>query len=667
MYVIATAGHVDHGKSTLVRALTGINPDRLREEQEREMTIDLGFAWMTLPDGESVGIVDVPGHIDFIENMLAGVGGIDLALLVIAADEGPMPQTREHLAILNLLRVPRAVVALTKLDMSPSPEWPELISADIRALLQGTPLADAPIVPVSARHGQGLTELVGVLQTTLAETQRLRASGGLARRDLRQPRLPVDRAFTIQGFGTVVTGTLIDGSFTVGDEVVVWPEGVPARIRGLQTHQQKLVTATPGSRVAINLSGVTVEQVARGSVIAPPLIPPRRGEIRGGTRGEAGGGGEEEKGRRGGVGGGLQPTELLDVQLEVLAAPYQRIGLKHNTEVKVFCGTAERIARVRLLNGNELAPGATGWAQLELAAPVAVANGDRFIARLPSPSITVGGGVVVDAHPSYAYRRHAGVADPGVLARLEAMLQGAPIERVEKALLQLGFTTRAECARQAGLNEADFSAALAELGAAGAAVQVDEVLAMREVWQAKLEQAAQLTTAFHKAQPLIMGMQRESLRNKIGLAPRVFNALVRYGAAAGALVDHGETMREPTHQIRFTQAQQQDVDNLLADFHARPLNAPSVKDSRAAVSDAVYEALLRQKRLVQVKPDVVFLAETYAAAVAQVREIIQRDGSVTAAQVRDALGTTRKYALGLLEHLDEIGVTRRVGDARVLR
>jgi len=408
MYVIATAGHVDHGKSTLVRALTGINPDRLREEQEREMTIDLGFAWMTLPDGEAIGIVDVPGHIDFIENMLAGVSGIDLALLVIAADEGPMPQTREHLAILNLLRAPRAIVALTKVDMSPGPEWTELVSADIRALLAATPFAGAPIMPVSARHRQGLTELIAALQASLGETQRMRDDGALGKRDLHRPRLPVDRAFTIQGFGTVVTGTLIDGSFAIGDEVEVLPEGAPARIRGLQSHQQKLEVAAPGSRVAINLSGVSVEQVARGSVIARTGL--------------------------------LRSTTLVDVRLEVLPQPYQRAALKHNTEVKLFCGTSERMARVRLLNGNELAPGKSDWAQLELVAPVAAVNGDRFIIRLPSPSVTIGGGVVVDAHPRFAYRRHAGVADESVLARLEApaLADGGDLLWIDSRTLVVG-------------------------------------------------------------------------------------------------------------------------------------------------------------------------------------------------------------------------------------
>ena len=635
MYVIATAGHVDHGKSTLVRALTGINPDRLREEQEREMTIDLGFAWLTLPNGEVTGIVDVPGHIDFIENMLAGVGGVDAALLVIAADEGAMPQTREHLAILNLLRVPRAVVALTKADMAPDAEWLELVSSDVRNLLAGSQLADAPIVPVSARTGAGLPQLVATLQQTLQDTRVLRESGALGKRDIGRPRLPVDRVFTMQGFGTVVTGTLLDGAFAIGDDVEIMPQGSLARVRGLQSHGQKLEQAQPGSRVAINLAGVTVEQVTRGSVITRPGL--------------------------------LRPTTLLDVRLDVLAAPFLRTALKHNTEVKFFCGAAEVVAQARLLTTNELAPGESGWAQLELSAPAAVVNGDRFIIRLPSPSVTVGGGVVVDAHPTLRYRRHAGSVDEAVLLRLDALLQGTPAQRLEKALLRLGFCGGAELRAQAGLSDDEFVVALSELIASGSAMQIEDALAPATLWQDKLAQLTRLMAEYHAAQPLAQGLPRESARSKLGLAPRVFGLLVRHAVSVGALVDDGESVRLPTYSVRFNSQQQAAVDALLAQIRAQPFATPSVKDCRALVTDAVYEALLRQKQLAQVNADVVFLRETYEVAVQRVRELIQTHGQITAAQVRDEFGTTRKYALGLLEHLDAIGVTRRVGDARVLR
>ena len=279
MRVIGTAGHVDHGKSTLIAALTGINPDRLKEEQERQMTIDLGFAWLTLPGGEEIGIVDVPGHRDFIENMLAGIGGIDAALLVIAADEGVMPQTREHLAILDLLQIKHGIVILTKIDLVDDPAWLDLVEADVRAALQGTVLQAAPILRVSSPTRAGFPELLQSLDTLMEKLP--------ARPDLGRPRLPIDRVFSIAGFGTVVTGTLSDGRLAVGDELEILPVGLHARIRGLQTHKKKEETAVPGSRVAVNLSGVDVEQVSRGEVLASP--------------------------------GQYAPTQRLDVQFRLLA------------------------------------------------------------------------------------------------------------------------------------------------------------------------------------------------------------------------------------------------------------------------------------------------------------------------------------------------------------
>ena len=349
MHVIGTAGHVDHGKSMLVKALTGIDPDRLKEEKERQMTIDLGFAWLTLPSGEQVGIVDVPGHKDFIENMLAGVGGIDAALLVVAADEGVMPQTREHLAILDLLGVKSGLVALTKVDLVDDPEWLELVEAEVEELLEGTTLAGAPIVPVSAKTGQGLPELVAELDALLQRTP--------PRRDLGRPRLAIDRVFSITGFGTVVTGTLVDGAFELGQEVEILPQGIKARIRGLQTHKRRIERAMPGSRVAINLAGVSKNELRRGDVVTTP--------------------------------GWLKPTQLVDVRLRYLAdAPRP---LRHNATLKFFSGSAEVVARARLLDSEAIPPGEEGWVQLRLAKPVALIKGDRFIVRQPSPPLTIGG------------------------------------------------------------------------------------------------------------------------------------------------------------------------------------------------------------------------------------------------------------------------------------
>ena len=631
MHVLATAGHVDHGKSTLVRVLTGINPDRLREEQQREMTIDLGFAWMTLPSGEPVGIIDVPGHIDFIDNMLAGVGGIDAALVVIASDEGVMPQTREHLAVLSLLNVERGVVALTKTDLAPDPDWVALVTSDVRAVLAGTPLAAAPIVPVSGRKREGIRELIGALTHVLEDAP--------PRRDISKPRLSVDRSFSLTGFGTVVTGTLVDGAFAVGDEVDVLTErGVrlPARIRGLQTHKQKLERGVPGSRLAINLSGVDVDQVARGSVVASP--------------------------------GALTPTTLLDVRLEILApapeaSPLMRrpAALRHNTQVKVFSGAAHSLASVWLLETDALEAGEQGLAQLQLARPMAIANEDRFIVRLPSPSITVGGGMIVDVHPAHRYRRKAGRADEPVLTRLAALSAGTPEERLRSALGELRFATPEALMLKAQLTPAQLAEALEP---SPDVIVSQEVIGLGVTWRTVQAEAKDILTTFHAAQPLQEGLPRDTLRSRLKLSVSVFNALLRLSPE---LVDAGEIVRLQSHQVAFTPTQQREVDRFMAMCRAQPWATPSVKDARAALGDSVYEVVLRRQQLVQLGDDVVLLPETYAQAVRDLREYIQRAGQITAAQVRDRFATTRKYALALLEHLDAIGVTKRVGDARVLK
>jgi len=639
MHVIGTAGHVDHGKSTLVHALTGIDPDRLREEKEREMTIDLGFAWLTLPDGEAVGIVDVPGHRDFIENMLAGVGGIDAALFVVAADEGVMPQTREHLAILDLLGVSAGVVALTKLDLAESEEWVELVATDVAETLEGTVLEDAPIVPVSARTGQGLDELLTALQEVLAQVE--------PRPDRGRPRLPIDRVFTISGFGTVVTGTLSDGCFEVGQEVEVLPRGLKARVRGLQTHKRKVKRAVPGSRVAMNLSGVSKAELARGDVVTIP--------------------------------GWLRPTVLVDVQLRYL--PDAQRPLRHNAQLKFFCGAAETMARVRLLGQDTLPPGQSGWAQLRLQEPIPLVKGDRFIVRIPSPPATVGGGVVVDPHPGRKHRRFR----PEVIARLETLAQGSPTEILLQVLERRGPTTARDLLSASGLGEAA-PEALAQLLDEGQAILLDlqasiqhpassvqqlassnQLLAARTWWSDLTDRISRQLAAYHQKFPLRAGMPREALRSGLRLEAKVFNAAMARAAAEGLIAEEGATVRLPSHAIRLSPEQQRQVDALLARFRRQPYTTPSVKESIAAVGEEVLGVLIDRGDLVQVSSEVLFLPQTYEEMVARIRVHIEHEGSITLAQARDMFGTSRKYAQALLEHLDEIGVTKRVGDERVLR
>jgi selenocysteine-specific elongation factor len=626
MRVIATAGHVDHGKSTLVRALTGINPDRLREEQRREMTIDLGFAWLTLGDAQ-IGVIDVPGHIDFIDNMLAGVGGIDLALLVIAADEGPMPQTREHLAILELLRVERAIVALTKCDMVDD-EWVALMRADIASTLAPTPLRDAPIMPVSARAGSGLTELKAALKRALADVP--------PRRDLGRPRLPIDRAFTMQGFGTIVTGTLVDGALAIGDAVEIVTqrgEAHASHVRGLQTHKQKLERALPGSRVAINLGGVSVEQAARGGVVALP--------------------------------GALRATTLIDVEVDMLHGT--ALSLKHNAEVKVFSGAAMSVAQAWLLDATRIEPGAGGRVQLQLTTPMALANGDRLVVRLPSPSITLGGATVLDAHPERRYRRRGGKADDDVLARLSALSAGTPVERIVNALADLGFATRADAAAKAQLEPEAAEAALGALQTDGSVSASRELFGLTATWRGHVEHGAALLAAFHKKAPLTLGMSKESLRSQLKLGARDFDALLASAVARESMVQEADVVRLTTHAVKFSDAQQRAVDALIRQCRAQPWNTPLVKDAKLQLSEPVYLVLTQRAHLIQLNDDVFLLPDTYADAVARIRSHIGAHGEITAAQVRDSFNTTRKYALALLEHLDAAGVTKRVGAARVLR
>jgi selenocysteine-specific elongation factor len=628
MRVIGTAGHVDHGKSTLVQALTGTHPDRLKEEREREMTIDLGFAWFTLPNGEALGVVDVPGHRDFIENMLAGVGGLDAVLFVVAADEGVMPQTREHLAILDLLAIPAGLIVLTKRDLVDD-EWAELMASEVRAAVRGTVLDGAPLVAVSARSGLGLDDLRRELQTVLTAHP--------PRPDLGRPRLPVDRVFSLTGFGTVVTGTLSDGAFALGEAVELLPGGLPARVRGLQTHKTKLERATPGSRVALNLTGVEVNQLRRGMVVAHP--------------------------------GTLRATALLDVHYRHL--PGADLPLKHNAEVKLFVGAAEVAATARLLGRAELPPGESAWLQLVCAEPIVAAKGQRFILRRPSPGATLGGGVIVDPQPKRRYRHN----ETAVIARLETAARGTPGEILVQALEALGFASTKDAIAKSGLEAATAAEALSELRAGGEWIELegDGLALSRAMWARFSGELRNVLAAFHAQQPLRAGMAREEVKSRLEqqrrekLSPRLFNALLGRAAELGDIAAQGASVRLAQHRVVFSPAQQARVDSLLADFRRDPYNTPLPKDCAARLGEDVLLALIEQGQLVQLSPEVLFLPDTYAAMVERVKAHLRQHGKITVAIVRDQFQTSRKYALALMEHLDSIGVTKRLGDERVLK
>jgi selenocysteine-specific elongation factor len=631
--VIGTAGHVDHGKSTLVHALTGINPDRLKEEQDREMTIDLGFAWLKLPSGIEVSIVDVPGHEDFIKNMLAGVGGIDLALFAVAADEGVMPQTREHLAILDLLQVRDGVVALTKSDLSEGPEWLELVQEDVRKELAGSVLQAAKIIPVSARTGQGLPEL-------LAELDRLLQSPP-PRVETGRPRLPIDRVFSMAGFGTIVTGTLIDGPLRNGQEVEVVPQGLRARIRGLQTHKAKVESAVPPSRVAVNLTGVNKEQLRRGDVLTVP--------------------------------GWLHATSQVDARLSSVKNTPR--PLRHNAVVDFFSGTAQSEARVRILNCKEIAPGEEAWVQILLSTPVALVKGDRFIIRQASPSLTLGGGAIVDPFPRRRHRRF----QAEIIQRLENLARGTPEEVLLQELEREQPCEGAALISYSALGVDEGAKTLLALLQSGRVVMLDAAAKPESVatggtyvmslgsWQALLERIVELLKDYHQRFPLRRGMPREELKSRLGLSSRAFGEAVGKAAVQGVLVEAEATLALAEHHVTLGCEQQQRVSKLLETYAQSPYSPPSLAESEALVGADVLAALIEQGQLIKVSETVLFTAETYTKMTQAVIGHLQREGSITLAQVRDMFATSRKYAQALLEHLDEKRVTKRVGDERILR
>jgi selenocysteine-specific elongation factor len=617
VFVLGTAGHVDHGKSALVLALTGIDPDRLREEKERAMTIDLGFAWLKLPSGREVGIVDVPGHERLIKNMLAGVGGIDLALLVVAANEGVMPQTREHLAILDLLGVRRGLVVITKKDLVDE-EWLSLVTLEVEELIKPTVLSGAPIVAVSALTGEGLPRLVSTIDQLLSATE--------PRKDIGRPRLPIDRIFAISGSGTVVTGTLIDGSLSRGQEVEIVPPRLKSRLRELQTHKARIDTASPGSRVAANLVGIATSQLKRGDVLTSP--------------------------------GWLAPTTVLAARLHLL--PGLRRPLRHNATVSFHTGAAEVMAKVRMLEKERLEPGDTGWAQLILAETVAVVKGDHFIIR--STADTLGGGTVVEPHAT-RHRRFRSA----VIQSLETQERGTAEEVIISILESRQPIEWSALLARCDLPPSEAQAAIEHLlqqqDIVGIGQGEDRLLFSTSGWKSLAAKATAIVQDYHRRFPARPGMPKAEVASKLKLGPRQFISAVKRLAQEGILVEKGASVHLPAFEIQLTPEQQAKIDAFLRSLARNPYAPPS----ELIPEPDLLDLLVDEGRVVKISDSVVFAAATYDEMVRRITAHIKERGKVTLAEVRDMFNTSRKYAQALLEYMDEKQLTRRVGDERVLK
>lgn len=612
---MSTAGHIDHGKSVLVQALTGIDPDRLREEKERGMTIDLGFAWLKLPSGKEVGIVDVPGHERFIGNMLAGVGGVDITLLVIAANEGVMPQTREHLAILDLLEIKKGVVAVTKKDLVDE-EWLELVMMDIEELLKPTTLAGSPIVPVSVITRDGLPELLLVIDRLLETTE--------PKKDLGRPRLPIDRIFSITGAGTIVTGTLIDGSLEVGQEVEIVPKGLKSRIRGLQMHKTRVEISHPGSRTAVNLVGVNVDELERGDVLARP--------------------------------GTLKPTTLISCKLRLL--DYIKHTLRHSSEVTFFSGATQVLAKVRLLDCDELKPGDSAWAQFILEKPAALAAGDHYIVR--STTDTLGGGKIIEDHARPLRRRR-----PEILQRLQVSEEGT-VEEVVFGMLQ----TKQPVTINALLSQThvpgnEIKAAVESLIGQSRLVTIGQgesrLLMTAPEYQNTVKRASDIVQEYHKKYPLRRGMPKEELRNKLKLAGAGVSFISKLITDA-VLTEEGTDVRLPGHAIKLTAAQQA----RMTEFLNIVTSNPAAVSTMELPEPDILTLLIQQNKIVKVSDGVIFTAAAYDEMVRKIVAHLKVNKKITLAEARDMLQTSRKYAQALLEFMDSQRITRRIGDDRVL-
>lgn len=629
--IVGTAGHIDHGKTSLVKALTGIDTDRLKEEKERGITIDLGFAHLPLEDGIQLGIVDVPGHERFVKNMLAGAGGIDLVLLVIAADEGVMPQTREHLAICEMLKVKDGLVALTKVDMVEE-EWLELVKEDLQGFLKGTFLAGRPIVPVSSRTGEGLDLLRRELATMASAVAPKSSEGPF--------RLPIDRVFIIQGFGTVVTGTLFSGSVKVESSVTVYPKGLPARVRSIQVYGRPVTEAMAGQRTAINLQGLGKEEVERGDVLS--------------------------------ASGGLRPTFMLDVSFQLLSdAPRP---LKDRSRIRFHHGTNELLGRVRFLDVEELLPGQRAYAQLRLEEPVVALPKDRYVIRSYSPIQTIGGGEILEVAPQ---KLKKGRKD--ILQHFETLEKGSGMEVVARQLQEAGINglRLADLIPRSPLSLDRLKGICSQIAREGWAVTIQEEggwLVHAQQYSRLLEGIVNRLKAFHARFPLKGGIPKEELKSKSGLVEeKVFSRALKDLERDGRIMVQAEKVRLADHSVQVGGKLGMLKEQIEGEYLAGGNQPPDLekvfeklKVQKPEEKELIH-VLLEENRLVRIKGDLFYHREAFTQIEGRLKDFLKENGEITPGQFKDLFQISRKYAIPLLEYFDGHRLTVRLGDKRVLR
>ncbi len=628
--ILGTAGHIDHGKTSLVRALTGIETDRLKEEKERGITIELGFAYLDLPNGQRLGIIDVPGHERFIKNMVAGASTIDLVALIIAADEGVMPQTREHLDICSLLGIKKGLVVLTKIDMVEE-DWLGLVQEDIKEFLKGTFLEGALILPVSSSTGQGIPELIVVLERLSNEVEE-RSSAGIF-------RLPVDRVFTMRGFGTVITGTAVSGSLSVGDQVMLYPQEIQAKVRGIQVHNQDTEQVRAGLRTAINLQGIEKATVNRGDVVASAL--------------------------------GLYPTLLLDLQVRLLKSAQR--PLKHRSQIRFHSGTSEILGRLLLLEGEEIKPGEIGFCQLRLTDRLALLPGDLAVIRSYSPVQTIGGAEVLNVIPTKHKR-----LNPEVIEQLWVLKSGTDLEKVALQVLLAGANgvSRQKLGQVLSLSPKKLDDLLKELLSQKVLIQWDKEnkIIIHQLELAKLSKAArQELEGYHQANPLKPGLPKEELKSRLPQIreTKLFNFLLNQLGEQKILVQEKELVRLLNHKVQLKEDQQAVQDSLEKVYLKSGLQPPYFKELVEQFPKGqpreVLELMVKEGKLVKVKEDLYFHKQVIEGLKKRLIQWLKEKREITTPEFKDMTQTSRKYTIPLLEYFDALQVTMRVEDKRLLR